>query len=76
MARVDTEALLARTDLVEVVGRYVKLRRAGTEHTGLCPFHNESTPSFTVIPKKGFVHCFGYFYRVHTIYRATRHFVA
>lgn len=59
MARVDTEALLARTDLVEVVGRYVKLRRAGTEHTGLCPFHNESTPSFTVIPKKGFVHCFG-----------------
>lgn len=59
MARVDTEALLARIDLVEVVGRYVKLRRAGTEHTGLCPFHNESTPSFTVIPKKGFVHCFG-----------------
>lgn len=59
MPRVDTQALLARVDLVDVVGRYVKLRRTGGEFTGLCPFHDERTPSFTVIPHKGFVHCFG-----------------
>ena len=59
MPLVDTKALLARVDLVEVVGRYVKLRRAGGEFTGLCPFHDERTPSFTVIPVKQFVHCFG-----------------
>lgn len=59
MAKVDTAAVLARVDLVEVVGRYVKIRRAGREYTGLCPFHDESTPSFTVNPQKGFVHCFG-----------------
>ena len=59
MAKVDTKALLARTDLVDVVQRYVKLKRAGKEYAGLCPFHEESTPSFTVIPAKGFVHCFG-----------------
>lgn len=59
MPRVDTEALLARIDLTDVVGRYVKLRRAGKEYQGLCPFHDEATPSFTVIPHKGFVHCFG-----------------
>lgn len=59
MAKVDVPALLERVDLVELVGRYVKLKRAGKEFTGLCPFHNESTPSFSVIPTKGFVHCFG-----------------
>ncbi|MCH7235129.1 CHC2 zinc finger domain-containing protein [Xylella fastidiosa subsp. multiplex] len=59
MTRVDTQALRARIDLVEVVGRYVTLRRTGAEYTGLCPFHHEHTPSFTVIPHKGFVHCFG-----------------
>ena len=59
MAKVDTHALLERIDLVEVVGRYVKLKRQGREHTGLCPFHDESSASFTVIPLKGFVHCFG-----------------
>ncbi|TNW07495.1 DNA primase, partial [Xylella fastidiosa] len=59
MTRVDTQALRARIDLVEVVGRYVTLQRTGAEYTGLCPFHDEHTPSFTVIPHKGFVHCFG-----------------
>lgn len=56
---VDVDGLKARIDLVEVVARYVKLKRVGTEHVGLCPFHDESTPSFHVIPNKGFVHCFG-----------------
>lgn len=56
---IDVDALKASIDLVAVVGRYVKIRRAGKEFTGLCPFHAENSPSFTVIPAKGFVHCFG-----------------
>lgn len=59
MARVDTRAVCASVDLVELVGRYVHLRRNGNEYVGLCPFHAEKTPSFNVIPSKGFVHCFG-----------------
>lgn len=55
----DIEAIKAGADLVAVVGHYVKLRKQGREWTGLCPFHGESTPSFTVIPAKGYVHCFG-----------------
>lgn len=45
--------------IAEVVGRKVRLVRRGREHTGLCPFHNEKTPSFTVSEEKGFYHCFG-----------------
>ncbi len=51
--------LKARVQLVDVVGRYVKLIRRGREWLGLCPFHNEKTPSFTVNEDKGFYHCFG-----------------
>ncbi|MCE4552632.1 CHC2 zinc finger domain-containing protein, partial [Xanthomonas hortorum] len=57
--KIDVDQLKATVDLVAVVERYVQLRRAGKEYAGLCPFHNESSPSFTVIPAKGFVHCFG-----------------
>jgi len=46
-------------DLVATIARDVKLRRAGRDFTGLCPFHREKTPSFTVVPAKGFFHCFG-----------------
>ena len=53
------EELRARIRLSEVVGRRVKLIRRGREHTGLCPFHNEKTPSFTVSDDKGFYYCFG-----------------
>jgi DNA primase len=53
------DELKARTSIAEVVGRKVALRRAGREHSGLCPFHNEKTPSFTVSEEKGFFHCFG-----------------
>lgn len=49
----------SRTDIVEVVGRVVTLRRAGRTYSGLCPFHNEKTPSFNVVPDKGIFHCFG-----------------
>jgi|FEC22Drversion2_1045045.scaffolds.fasta_scaffold00487_2 DNA primase len=54
------DELRARISLSDVVGRKVSLkRRSGAEYAGLCPFHNEKTPSFTVNDKKGFFYCFG-----------------
>ncbi len=53
------EELRARAGLADVISRRVKLTRKGREHLGLCPFHKEKTPSFTVNEEKGFYHCFG-----------------
>ncbi len=51
--------LIARADIVEVLGRRIALKKAGREFKAVCPFHDEKTPSFTVSPQKGFYHCFG-----------------
>jgi DNA primase len=53
------EAIRSRVDLVELVGRSVSLRAAGRSFKGLCPFHDEKTPSFHVNPQLGIFHCFG-----------------
>ncbi|MGE4242595.1 DNA primase [Ramlibacter sp.] len=53
------QELLSRADVVEIVGRYVQLKKGGANYMGLCPFHGEKSPSFSVSPSKQFYHCFG-----------------
>ena len=53
------DELRQRCSLADVVGRRVRLTKRGREYVGLCPFHNEKTPSFNVVEDKGFFHCFG-----------------
>lgn len=51
--------VVEKNDIVDVIGQTVTLKRSGSNYMGLCPFHNEKTPSFSVSPQKGIFHCFG-----------------
>ena len=53
------DELNARNDIVDVVSSYVPMKRQGANYFGLCPFHNEKSPSFSVSPDKQIFHCFG-----------------
>ena len=53
------QELLSRVDVVDIVGKYVQLKKGGANFMGLCPFHGEKSPSFSVSPTKQFFHCFG-----------------
>ena len=55
----NIEQIAAANDIVEVIGSYFPLKRAGTNFKALCPFHQEKTPSFTVSPQRQTFHCFG-----------------
>ena len=55
----QVEEVRARSDIVAVIGEHIPLRRAGKDYRALCPFHEEKTPSFYVVPSKGFYKCFG-----------------
>jgi DNA primase len=59
ISQTTIQQILNRIDIIEVVGSYVKLKKRGTNYLGLCPFHNERTPSFTVSPAKEIYKCFG-----------------
>lgn len=52
------DKIMDAANIVDVVSEFVSLRKAGVNYKGLCPFHNEKTPSFVVSPAKGYCHCF------------------
>jgi len=59
ISRNTIEQIINRIDIIEIVGSYVNLKKRGANYLGLCPFHNEKTPSFTVSPSKEIYKCFG-----------------
>lgn len=59
IAKETIEQVLAATDIVDLIGSYIPLKRAGTSYKANCPFHHEKSPSFNVSPSKQFYHCFG-----------------
>ncbi len=59
ISQITIQQILSRIDIIDIVGGFVKLRKRGSNYLGLCPFHNEKTPSFTVSPSKEIYKCFG-----------------
>src|SRR4030095_10309570 len=59
ISQTTIQQILGRLDIIDVIGSFVKLKKRGTNYLGLCPFHNEKTPSFTVSPAKEIYKCFG-----------------
>ena len=60
IAQTTIQQILGRIDIVDIIGEFVKLKKRGASYLGLCPFHNEKTPSFTVSPGKEIYKCFGF----------------
>lgn len=59
MQELDIESIKRSVNIVDIIDKYVPLKKAGSDHMACCPFHNEKTPSFTVSEDKQFYHCFG-----------------
>ena len=59
ISKQDIDYIFENIDIVSLVSEYIKLEKRGQNYLGLCPFHNEKTPSFTVSPDKKIAHCFG-----------------
>ena len=59
ISQTTIQQILSRIDIIDIVGSFIKLKKRGTNYLGLCPFHNEKTPSFTVSPAKEIYKCFG-----------------
>jgi DNA primase len=59
ISQTTIQEILSRIDIIDIIGGFVKLKRRGANYLGLCPFHNEKTPSFTVSPSKEIYKCFG-----------------
>lgn len=59
ISQTTIQQILSRIDIIEIVGSFIKLKKRGTNYLGLCPFHNEKSPSFTVSPAKEIYKCFG-----------------
>ena len=59
MLKMDIEQLIENIDIVDAISKHVKLTKTGSNYKGLCPFHNEKSPSFVVSPNKKIFKCFG-----------------